>query len=55
MTNESASSLYVAAEFGQYQIVEYLISKGAKVNKAFKSGATPLVIAAGIFMLKFSN
>lgn len=37
--------LHVAADFGQAEVVEYLISKGADVNTPDKHGITPLLSA----------
>lgn len=37
--------LNIAADFGQTEVVEYLISKGANVNAADKHGMTPLLCA----------
>lgn len=37
--------LHVAADFGQDEVVEYLISKGANVNAPDKHGITPLLSA----------
>lgn len=37
--------LHIAADFGQTEVVEYLISKGANVNAADKHGITPLLSA----------
>lgn len=37
--------LHLAADFGQTDVVEYLISKGANVNAPDKHGLTPLISA----------
>ncbi|KAK7895539.1 hypothetical protein WMY93_020864 [Mugilogobius chulae] len=37
--------LHVAADFGQDEVVKYLLSKGAKVNAQDKHGITPLLAA----------
>uniref|UniRef100_A0A8C6TNC9 Myotrophin n=1 Tax=Neogobius melanostomus TaxID=47308 RepID=A0A8C6TNC9_9GOBI len=42
---EGRMPLHVAADFGQVEVVEYLISKGANVNAPDKHGITPLLSA----------
>lgn len=37
--------LNIAADFGQTEVVEYLIAQGANVNAADKHGMTPLLCA----------
>ncbi|XP_059179268.1 myotrophin-like [Physella acuta] len=37
--------LHYAADYGQTEVIEYLISKGAKVNAPDKYGITPLLSA----------
>jgi len=46
VTDERGSSLYVATEYGRFQVVQYLVNRGAYLESAFMSGATPLLIAA---------
>ena len=38
-------ALHWAADYGQTEVIEYLISKGAKVNLPDKHGITPLLAA----------
>ena len=38
--------IFYAAEYGKYNILDYLIKKGAKVNKADREKSTPLHYAA---------
>jgi len=37
--------LHVAADYGQTEVLEYLLSKGANVNALDKHGITPLLAA----------
>ncbi|KAK3103771.1 hypothetical protein FSP39_021748 [Pinctada imbricata] len=37
--------LHIAADYGQTEVIEFLINKGAEVNKADKHGITPLLAA----------
>ncbi|PVD33794.1 hypothetical protein C0Q70_05055 [Pomacea canaliculata] len=41
----SRSPLHYAADYGQEEVMDYLISKGAKVNAKDKFGITPLLSA----------
>ncbi|CAH3039923.1 unnamed protein product [Pocillopora meandrina] len=37
------SGIHFAADYGQSNVIEYLISKGADINRADKYGITPLL------------
>ncbi|GHP08937.1 hypothetical protein PPROV_000767400 [Pycnococcus provasolii] len=45
-TVDARTPLHIAAEFGSYSIVEWLISKNAPINAMDSSGMTPLYCAA---------
>lgn len=44
--DESSTALHEAARRGYYEIVEYLLDKGAKVNVPTSTGKTALFLAA---------
>ena len=46
-SNSGRTALHHAVEAGKYQVVEYLISRGADVNKVTFAGNTPLHTASG--------
>ncbi|XP_002741889.1 myotrophin-like [Saccoglossus kowalevskii] len=39
------TALHVAADFGQVDVIEYLLSKGADINLPDKHGITPILAA----------
>lgn len=45
-TVDARTPLHIAAEFGSYSIVEWLVSKNAPINAMDSSGMTPLYCAA---------
>eukprot|EP01087_Luapelamoeba_hula_P002298 TRINITY_DN1198_c3_g1_i1.p1 TRINITY_DN1198_c3_g1~~TRINITY_DN1198_c3_g1_i1.p1 ORF type:complete len:540 (+),score=99.37 TRINITY_DN1198_c3_g1_i1:782-2401(+) len=45
-TNQMATPLYVATEYGRIRVVEALLRHGANIDMALDTGATPLVIAS---------
>jgi len=44
--NNQRTGLHHAADFGQTAVIEYLLSKGAKINALDNYGITPLLAAA---------
>ncbi|XP_065070835.1 myotrophin-like [Rhopilema esculentum] len=38
-------AIHYAADYGQLEVIEYLVSKGADMNQADKHGITPLLAA----------
>jgi ankyrin repeat protein len=47
LTHDGRTYLHWAAQRGNIEVIEYLLSKGAKVNIMDTHGATPLLAAAG--------
>jgi len=44
-SNSKRTPLHWAADFGQVEVINYLVSKGAKVNVTDQYGITPLLAA----------
>lgn len=44
-TLDGRKPVHIAADFGQVQVLDFLISKGADINAADKHGLTPLMMA----------